>query len=76
MTDLAPILALVMAAVSIVISLLPRRRPVGRTIERRQLMWDSRAACAEIDATAHRAPHLRLMDTRLPVRADNPRDAR
>jgi hypothetical protein len=76
MTDMAPILALVMAAISIVISLLPRRRPAGRPIERRHLRWDSRAACAEIDATAHRIPHLRLMDTRLPIRADNPRDVR
>jgi hypothetical protein len=65
-----------MAAVSIIISLLPRRRPARRPIERRHLTWDSRAACAEIDATAHRVPHLRLMDTRLPARADNVRDPR
>jgi len=76
MTDLAPILALVMAAVSIVISLLPRRRAIARPLPRRPLRWDSRAACAEIDASAHRTPHLRLMETRLPARADNTRDAR
>jgi hypothetical protein len=76
MTDLAPILALVMAAVSIVVSCLPRRRPASRPIVRRHLQWDSRAACAEIDATAHRPRHLRLMDTRLPARTDKSRDAR
>jgi len=73
MTDLAPILALVMAAVSIVISCLPRRRAASRPAIRRPLAWDSRAACAEIDASAHRVPHLRLMDTRLPAGTDKSR---
>jgi hypothetical protein len=77
MTDLAPILALVMAAVSITVSCLPRRRHAPRVPEHhRQLSWDSRAACAEIDASARRTPQLRLMDTRLPARQDNPREAR
>jgi hypothetical protein len=73
MTDAAPILALLMAAVAIVIGCLPRRRQVARPPERRPSRWDSRAACAEIDASAHRLPNLRLMDTRLPPRQDNPR---
>jgi len=73
MTDLAPILALVMAAVAIVIGCLPRRRQMARPPERRHSAWDSRAACAEIDASAHQPPALRLMDARLPARADNPR---
>lgn len=76
MTDLAPILALVMAAVSIVISCLPRRRAAARPPERRHLAWDSRTACAEIDASAHRLPQLRLMDTRLAAGTDNSLDVR
>jgi hypothetical protein len=71
MTDLAPILALVIAAVAIVIGWLPRRRQIARSSDRRHSAWDSRAACAEIDASAHRPPPLRLMDSRLPAHQDS-----
>ncbi|HEU4623807.1 MAG TPA: hypothetical protein VFS52_03530 [Steroidobacteraceae bacterium] len=76
MTDLAPILALVMAAISIIISLLPRRRHVPRPPEHRQLYWDSRAACAEIDASVRRGPQRRRIERRLAARPDKSRQAR